>query len=123
MGTEIIYLTDEDIVLFRTSGTYEISGDVERVKAIIDELNSRNCFRCIIDHRDTDVSWSVMETYDRPAAYEKMGYKRQTKVALVFKQLSGDTAFYENVCRNRGLNMSVFDDYDEAIFWLNSNSS
>jgi hypothetical protein len=54
----------------------------------------------------------------RAYVYEEIWGDRSTRAAIVFRELNKDFQFLETVCRNRGWNIRIFDDYDVAIDWL-----
>ena len=118
MSTDIEYLDDKDLVLTRTSGFYDLEAEAETLRDIITKLNELNCNRCIMDLRASDVISKTMDCYCRPEMFEKFGLKRSVKMALVLRELSERSHFYENVCVNRGWDIRVFHDYDDAIDWL-----
>ena len=118
MTIKIEYIEDKDIVLLRTSGTYELEKEVETLKKMATKLKEHNCNRCIFDHRETNVIARTVESYERPAIYEDLWGDRTISAAIVFRELNDDSQFLENVCRNRGWNVRIFDDYDTAIDWL-----
>lgn len=67
VNREIQYLEDKDIVMLRTSGTYELEAEVETLKKMASKLKENNCNRCIFDHRETNVIAKTMRSYERPA--------------------------------------------------------
>ena len=123
MSIEIQYLKNEDLVLFKTAGSYEVSDNIEVAKSVNAELDKHNCYKCIVDHRAANIIWNVADTYNRPNAYYEFKSVYKKRMAIVFKKLDKNTSFYEDVCRNRGLNISVFDDYEAAIGWLNQDNN
>ena len=114
----IKYLDEKDIVLFRTSGTYELEAEVETLKEIAAKLKKHNCNRFIVDHRETNVIADPVKSFERSALYEEIWGDRSTRAAIVFRELNEDYQFFETVVRNRGWNVRIFDDYDAAIGWL-----
>lgn len=66
---------------------------------------------------------SVWDIYDIPAYWEDLGANRANRLALVVPaggRMWEDAMFYENVCRNRGWQVTVFPQIQEAVAWLNS---
>ena len=72
MNRKIEYIEDIDIVLLKTSGTYELEKEVETLKEMASKLKEHNCNRCIFDHRETKVIARTMPSYDRSAVYEEL---------------------------------------------------
>ena len=118
MTKEIEYLADEDIILVTTSGIYDLQADVETVKEIKAKFDEYDCSRVLIDHRATQVIMKTMPAYNRVDLYRRLGFEYTQRAALVFKKLQDDILFYETVCRNQGVNLRVFDDYEAALDWL-----
>lgn len=118
MNCKFEYLEDKDIVLVRTSGSYELAAEIETVKKAISKLKEHNCNKCIFDHRAANVIAGTLSSYDRPKVYKLFRLDHSVHTALVVRELNDDMKFYENVCLNRGWNVKIFTDYDAAIDWL-----
>ncbi len=118
MNMEFEYLKDKDIVLVKTSGIYNLTKEIESAKEMVSKLKEHNCNRCLIDHRDSKIISPIVDVYNRPKEYTKIGVERSLITAIVFKKLNDDLQFYEEICQSRGWNIAVFDDYDAAITWL-----
>ena len=86
MGRKFEYLEDKDLVLLRTSGTYELEAKKEPLKIMASKPKKHNCNRCIFDHRETNVIASTMKSYERSAVYEELWGDRSTRAAIVFKE-------------------------------------
>ncbi len=123
MTREFRYLEDRDILLLRTLGTYELGAEVKTLEIMATELRKHSCNRCIIDHRNTNVIAKTMESYERSAVYEDLWDDRTIRTAIVFRELNEDYRFLETVCRNRGWDIRIFDDYDTGIDWLSEQGS
>jgi hypothetical protein len=91
---------------------------VETLKKMVSKLKERNCNRFIFDHRETNVIARTMQSNDRSTVYEEIWGDRSTREAIVLRELNKDFQFLETVCRNRGWNIRIFDDYDAAVDWL-----
>ena len=118
MNSEFEYLEDKDIVLVRTSGSYDLGAEEDTVRKAIAKLEEHNCSRCIFDHRATNVIARTMDSFNRPELFGDLGLERFVRTALVFRELTEDVTCYENVCVNRGWQVRAFDDYDAAIDWV-----
>ena len=111
-------MENKDIVLLRTSGTYDLETEVETLKKMASKLKKHNCNKCIFDHRETNVIAKPLKSYERSALYERLWGDRSTRAAAVFRKLNEDYQFFETVCRNQGWNIRIFDDFETAIDWL-----
>jgi hypothetical protein len=114
----IKYLEDKDIVLLRTSGTYNLEAEVKTFKKTLLKLKEHDFNRCIVDHRETNVITDIVKSYEHSALFEQIWGDHSLRVANVVKELNEDFQFLETVVRNRGWNVRIFDDYDAAIGWL-----
>lgn len=89
------------------------------VKAVADAAVAYQCFRHLVDHRDTTFLFSMSDFYERPSINEKLGVTRKFRTAMVFIELTKDTKFMETVFINRGYTLRHFTDIDKAKNWLN----
>jgi len=115
---KFVYLEDNDIVLLRTSGTYDLEKEVGTLKKMVSKLKEHKCNRCIYDHRETNVIIKTLDSYERPAIYEDLWGDHTIRAATVLRELNNDSQFLEIVCQNHCWNVRIFDDYDTAIDWL-----
>ncbi len=78
----------------------------------------------LTDLTDMVVTPSILNVYDAINMFENMGIHRNTSEALIIpanKFAVENVKFYENACQNRGFNVRLFTDRDEALKWLASN--
>ena len=64
---------------------------------------------------------STMEIFVIPSEWKSRDVNKKSYLALVVskeKRKWEDAVFYENICRNRGWQVRVFSDRNEAIAWL-----
>jgi hypothetical protein len=115
---KIEYLGEENILLLKSKGQMDVPAANAMVKDLADAALKHQCSLHLIDHRETIMTFSLPEYFERPAINEGLGISRLFKTAMVFSQLSEDTVFMENVFRNRGYNMRHFADMEEAKRWL-----
>lgn len=118
MPWTLSHLEDKGIILVQTSGKHDLYSLTEMVKVVGEKFREYQCGKCLIDHRKADVSMKTLPSYKRPQLYNEIGFSHNQKGAILFKELSDDHRFYENACQNRGWNVRVFDDYEEALKWL-----
>lgn len=112
------YLSDLDIVLVETHGSYILGAEIETLKKTVKLSQEYSCKKLLFDHRKANVIAETMEGYDRPSVYAGIGLHRLTKLATLVREVDDNLKFYETVCVNRGWSMKVFDDYDAAVAWL-----
>ena len=82
--------------------------------------NNTNLF--LIDDSELEDAGSVVDLYNLPTLYEEQGLERGSKGAVVLPtanaKVAEDARFHETVCLNRGWQVKVFTDRQEAIDWL-----
>ena len=118
MSAKFEYLPEDEVLLIRTSGTYNLEFQIDLLKEIIVKAKEYNCERFLVDHRETEIIIKTLPTYSRPALFDELEFKRTWRAAMVVKELNNDTQFYETVFKNRGWQIKVSDDYDAAMNWL-----
>lgn len=78
--------------------------------------------RFLIDPTEMTFFATLMDIYDLPAKqYLEEGADKSGRVALILPPPSKEkevVQFYETVCMNRGWNVQVFSERQEAIDWL-----
>lgn len=115
---EFKHLNSSNIVLCNVSGLYEFTSNTQLLEKLVQELSKHQSKKCLIDYRSADVILNVTVSFNRPNKFKELGIDNNTKGAVVFKKLTKESLFYENVCQNRGWNMRVFDNYETAMDWL-----
>jgi hypothetical protein len=64
---------------------------------------------------------SVMDLYGLIEMFEILKIERDVKEAVIMTSLQDsidEIRFYETACKNRGFNVRIFKDKDEAVAWL-----
>ncbi len=118
MSAKFEYLPEDEVLLIRTSGTYNLEFQIDLLKEIIVKAKEYNCEKFLVDHRETEIIAKTLPTYSRPELFNKLEFKRTWRAAMVVKELNNDTQFYETVFQNKGWQIRGFDDYDAAVEWL-----
>ncbi|MHC4624374.1 MAG: hypothetical protein ACYS4W_10795 [Planctomycetota bacterium] len=95
----------------------------EYAKEIIGTASKHNCKRFLNDMREAQLDLSTIEIYEIPGFLDAAGLDRTSKRALVVSRQPEDYRFFENVSINRGYNVKVFEDMDEAMNWLRADAS
>jgi len=84
------------------------------------KANSTNRF--LIDDSKWEGGASIVGLYDLPKLFTELGFERESRGALILPS-SGtlqaeDARFFETVCINRGWQVKLFTDRQEALDWL-----
>jgi len=114
----IEYRPAENYLLLKSKGVMDVSSANAMVKALAESAEKHQCLYHLIDHRETTFAFEMMDYYERPTVNAKLGISRLFRTAMVFSRLTAETAFMENVFRNRNYNLRHFDNIDEALSWL-----
>ena len=119
MAIHFDYSLKGDLLLITTSGKDDNLKEVENYIRSIGALAfQNNCDKVLCDERDLSYSISFLDTYDLA---ENVSQKAKfiKKVAVVCDQkYLKDGKFYELVSNNRGLNMLVTDNIQQAKKWI-----
>jgi hypothetical protein len=105
--------------------TFQGTSDAEQLRAatfeIVDTLLSQGILRLVLNCHDAHFNVPTVNVYQLPELYDAKGLSRQVRAAVV-KPHDGYHLeifeFYEDVCRNRGYFVMLFDDADSARQWL-----
>lgn len=88
---------------------------------IVTALNEHQTLYLLLDCHNAHFNVATVDVYQLPELYAAQGVSRQTRAAVVLpkdgyhKELF---EFYEDVCRNRGYFVQLFDDAAAARAWL-----
>ena len=94
--------------------------DIEIHQMIVNACKEHNCPRVLIDDRNVIYTASVLSIYQLAEHYAKVDIPRyiQRAAVLVNRKPGTDNQFFEDVMRNRGINLRIFYDMEEAETWL-----
>lgn len=89
-----------------------------------DLAKTNNTSRFLIDDSEWEGGASTLGLHGLPALFEELGFERTSRGALILPPLgtaeAEDAHFFETVCYNRGWQVKVFTDRQDAIDWLTS---
>jgi len=118
MSIEFSYLIDKDVLVVTVSGQHVVSDDTGSLERVLAKLKEHSCRRVLVDYREAEFVVETVPAYNRPQTLEELGAKRSLKMATVYRELTKETRFTENVHRNRGWQMKDFTEYGAAMEWL-----
>lgn len=118
MEWKMSYLFDKKVVLVKVTGTCKPKDAVPMIKMALAEARRTNCSKCLVDATEAEFDYRTLDWYGRPEIYYDLGFSMADRVAVLFDTVAETERFYENTCRNRGLNFSVFSDRKSAMAWL-----
>lgn len=123
MPYTIAYNTAAHIIELSFQGGITVSDAREMVNDVLELATKHKCSLLLNDFRDAEISASTVEIYEFPltvaegfvsAGGNPAGFKR----ALVVAKGLEDFHFFETVSINRGQDVKLFNNLDEARKWL-----
>ena len=118
MSHEIRYEPDIDCVVLRVEGVVTIERIREMAVEVACICKEKECHRLLNDMSVAVVDVSIAGLFNSPTVMDESNVSRSIKRALVIPSDFNDAEFLENVSRNRGHNLMVFKDVEEAKTWL-----
>ena len=118
MPWEIAYVESESIVTAKSSGLTTISELDAMLAAVVQEANRHGSRRYLLDYTDSQAPGTVLNVYDRPAAYERVGLPRSARIAVIAPPSFNQQKFSEDVAHNSGYRLRYFDEPEAAMDWL-----
>ncbi|MBE2217105.1 MAG: STAS/SEC14 domain-containing protein [Ignavibacteria bacterium] len=91
------------------------------IKEFMDKKGGSEYLLVLTDCLGITTSPSVLDVYERINMYEKLGIDTETKEAILIPSdqiVVENVKFYETACLNRGYNVRIFENRQEAIDWL-----
>ncbi|MFC1763075.1 hypothetical protein ACFL6U_13465 [Planctomycetota bacterium] len=118
MSHELSYDSDIDCVILRIQGKVTMELIRKLAPQVASMFEKTNCHRLLNDMRATTIDISITALFNSPKIIDESGIMRNTKRALVVPPSFEKPEFLENVTRNRGHNLMIFKDIEEAKKWL-----
>lgn len=122
MESSVLYDPDSHTILVMLVGAIDevtMNETAAKARRVAEE---HACFNVLADLRQARSAVSTVAIFGRAKESQQL-YGRKTqdsKRALVVAENSEDAIFYETVSQNRGQNVRLFHDIDEAKRWLSS---
>jgi hypothetical protein len=107
-----------DYILVTYTGEFNVAAAERAIDGSLQAGSTHNLSKILIDCRRMTGRLSIMDRYQVAVSGQRMAGKL-TRVALV-RQEEGSPLdrFTETVARNRGVNLKLFSEIDEAVAWL-----
>ena len=123
MPHTVTYNPETHIVETKAHGNLTLEEAKELIFDIGQACAENNCFLCLSDYRDVTLKLSTLDIYSIPQILSdklaSMGLPaNKVKRAVVIAKDIRDFEFFETVTINRGQNIKLFQDIDEAKKWL-----
>lgn len=121
MPWNISYIQDLDAILTEYSGVLSPTELQEAVAATIASAREHGTLRLLGDCTWLEGGHSIVDLYGLGRMVESLPVPPGVHEAVVLPQLSAaahDVQFWETTCRNRGLDVRVFQTLEGARAWL-----
>lgn len=119
MPVELTYLSENNILVARTSGVLSSASWLDVISTITDEGRKTSCLRYLVDHSAATFRFRFADLWTLPRNAGRFGLPADARLALIFPQAQrGRRAFIEAFMGNRGFSLKVLDDTDSAVAWL-----
>ena len=109
-----------NICTVRVTGKYYRERESEKLKRFAVDFHAENgCCLFIFDMTQAEIVATTMETFEaaapRPDIFRDL---IKIKTAFLYRVITDEERFMEDVAVNRGLQAKLFDVYDKAVEWL-----
>lgn len=123
MEYHVEYDADRGVCTVTVTGPHQRPHDSEELQRFARKFGrERNCRRFLFDMTRAEIHAQTMDTFATGTVRVDTDYsQRVQRIALVYADRSADQRFLETVACNRGYQVQVFDNVDDAMTWLVTN--
>ncbi len=118
MSYSLRYDQDVDCVVLTFEDELTIAIIKEVAPQVARMCEETGCQRILNDMSSATIALSIAEIFSSPEIMDESRVSRRSKRALVVSPDFTDSHFLETVTRNRGHNLMVFTNIEEAKQWL-----
>ena len=124
MPHHISIIHTDDFLKFSSDGTLDFKEAIRILDEASSVLNSRDYCSIIIDTRKAQSTLSYGDLFYLSIELFKHGmtFRRRTAILCPQERL-GEGHFFATLCGNKGLDVSVFISYEDAMDWLTSKNN
>ena len=125
MEWSVYYLEEDGLVFAKISGLINWDKNKELSEEILSTGRKYGSSRFLIDHRDGTLSLSILEIDDIPKMFKEIGLCPSDKMAILYNadsSHSSEFVFFQNVSQLASLQVKIFTDKEQALYWLKSES-
>lgn len=123
MPWKIQLIDNPPAVAVEASGPMKLALVKELAAEALGEAASHELHKFLVDDREMVPDLSTLELHQLPDILERMGLGKRDRVAVVYCERSPkaeDFRFFENTAINRGFDIRLFTDLNQATDWLRS---
>jgi len=119
MSIQLQYEHRDGYLYVRLEGPLSVENVRQAFTQIAEQCKQHGYRRALTDTRALEGNLSTFDVYELGAAIGSMGLTAMERVAVLdYKRPDNQHDFAELVVRNRGVDLRVVTDEDEAIRWL-----
>ena len=118
MSHELYYDSDIDCVVLRVDGVVTLNRVRKMAPEVARMCGETGCHLLLNDMSEATIDISVIGLFDSPSIMDESKVSRVIKRALVVPPSFEEATFLENLSRNRGHDLMLFEDIEEAKNWL-----
>jgi len=118
MKITVEYNPVHDCLIGKFIGTIEPKHVAGYVDEILKLARIHNCKRFLNDMREAEIKMSIAELYYASAKTAREEFDRSWKRAILVKEKTAEIEFLEVTAKNKGLDLKIFDNFEEAMAWL-----
>jgi len=121
MTCKVEYHPDLKLVECVVEGFLTVNELLEATIATVSLSVEKETNLILVDDSKLEKTVETVDIYELPQSYEDLNIDRKIKAAVILPislQAREDVQFYETVCQNRGWDIAVFEQRQEAIDWL-----
>ena len=121
------YIDRDKYLEIKISGCPTYAEILEFWVSVVDHCQTTESRRLLIlAELDNELeSFSTAENYQIASRLPQLGFPQKTRIAILYKhdRFFHTDKFGETVARNRGLNVLIFQDTENALLWLLEDSN
>jgi hypothetical protein len=125
MDWSVYYLEQDGLVFAKTTSIINWDKNKKLSEEALSTGRKYGSSRFLIDHRDGTLNLSILEIDDIPKMFKEIGLCPSDKMAILYKPDSSHSSefiFFQNVSLLSSLQVKVFTDKEQALYWLKSES-
>ena len=108
------------ICTITVTGYFQRPGDSDKLKLFAIDFNKKTgCYLFLVDLRQTKITGGIMSYYNAASPQGDLSKElKKNKTAVLYKELTVNDKFFEDVAINRGFRLRGFDSLKKAVEWL-----
>ena len=112
------YDAKSSIIKACATGTMDDDAFTEVANMFWSKLKEHNCDKALIDYRSFIFTKVISKIYDRPTTLFVACDENRVKMAFLIKLIDKKYNFLETVYLNRGFQVKLFTNSEDAMLWL-----